>query len=60
MRFPARVNFGNETSLSGSQYHLVFVFLESQDEVRRFNIAKQFKEIPAGVRRSREYTFVRK
>lgn len=58
--FSARVNFGNDTSISGSKYHLMFVFLETQDELRRFQIAKQFKEIPAGVRRSRKYTFVRR
>ena len=37
--FAARVNFGNEHSISGSVYHLVFVFLDSPDEVRRFRIA---------------------
>lgn len=58
--FAARVNFGNERSIRGSVYHLVFVFLDSPDEVRRFRIAKQFKELPEGVRRSRQYTFTRK
>ena len=58
--FAARVNFGNEQSISGSVYHLVFVFLDSPDEVRRFRIAKQFKELPKGIRHSREYTFVRR
>lgn len=57
--FAARVNFGNENSISGSAYRMVFVFLDSPEEVRRFRIAKQFKEIPEGVRRSREYRFVR-
>ncbi|MEZ6031630.1 MAG: hypothetical protein R3C17_00880 [Planctomycetaceae bacterium] len=57
--FAARVNFGNEYSLSGSEYSLVIVFLDSPDEVRRFRIAKQFKEIPEGVRRSREFHYIR-
>lgn len=58
--FASRVNFGNDSSLPGSVYHLVIVFLDSADEARRFRIAKQFKELPEGLRRSREYTFVRK
>ena len=58
--FAARVNFGNEHSIRGSVYHLIFVFLDSPDEVRRFRIAKQFKDLPEGIRRSREYTFTRK
>lgn len=58
--FAARVNFGNENSISGSVYHLVIVFLDSPDEVRRFRIAKQFKELPEGIRRTREFTFVRR
>ncbi|MEZ6132116.1 MAG: hypothetical protein R3C59_25935 [Planctomycetaceae bacterium] len=57
--FAARVNFGNNESIPGSVYHLVIVFLDSPDEVRRFRIAKQFKDLPEGVRHSREYTFVR-
>ena len=57
--FTARVNFGNEDSIAGSAYRLVFVFLDSPDEVRRFRIAKQFNELPEGVRRSREYLFIR-
>jgi len=57
--FAARVNFGNEYSISGSVYHLVFVFLDSPDEVRRFRIAKQFKKLPEGIRHTREFTFVR-
>jgi hypothetical protein len=57
--FSARVNFGNEHSIAGTQYHLVFVFLDSADEVRRFRIAKQFEEIPKGVRRSREFLYIR-
>jgi len=58
--FAARVNFGNEESLPGSVYHLVIVFLDSPDEVRRFRIAKRFKELPEGTRRTREFTFVRR
>lgn len=58
--FAARVNFGNEHSIRGSVYHLIFVFLDSPDEVRRFRIAKQFKDLPEGIRRSRQYTFTRK
>lgn len=58
--FASRVNFGNDSSLPGSVYHLVIVFLDSADEARRFRIAKQFKDLPEGLRRSREYTFVRK
>ncbi|MBL8819735.1 MAG: hypothetical protein JNL58_27165 [Planctomyces sp.] len=57
--FAARINFGNEYSVSGTAYTLVVVFLDSQDEVRRFRIAKQFKEIPTGVRRSREFHYIR-
>jgi len=57
--FAARVNFGNEYSIQGTLYHMVFVFLDSPDEVRRFRIAKQFKEIPAGIRRSKEFDFIR-
>jgi hypothetical protein len=57
--FAARVNFGNEYSLSGSAYRMVIVFLDSPDEVRRFRIAKQFREIPEGVRRSREFHYIR-
>lgn len=58
--FASRVNFGNDHSLPGSVYHLVIVFLDSADEARRFRIAKQFKDLPEGLRRSREFTFVRK
>ena len=58
--FASRVNFGNDNSIPGSVYHLTIVFLDSADEARRFRIAKQFKEIPEGLRRSREFTFVRK
>lgn len=58
--FAARVNFGNRNSLSGSAYKMVIVFLDSPEEVRRFRIAKQFDEIPKGLRRSREFDFVRK
>ncbi len=58
--FAARVNFGNADSIPGSVYHLVIVFLDSPDEVRRFRIAKQFKELPEGIRRTREFTFVRR
>lgn len=57
--FAARVNFGNENSIPGSVYHMVIMFLDSPDEVRRFRIAKQFEKLPEGVRRSREFTFVR-
>ena len=57
--FAAKVNFGNDDSIPGSVYHMVIVFLDSADEVRRFRIAKQFKELPEGTRRSREFTFVR-
>ena len=57
--FAARVNFGNEYSLSGSTFSMVIVFLDSPDEVRRFRIAKQFKDIPEGVRRSREFHYIR-
>ena len=57
--FAARVNFGNEYSIRGTIYHMVIVFLDSPDEVRRFRIAKQFEEIPRGVRRSREFNFIR-
>ena len=57
--FAARVNFGNEYSLSGSSFDMVIVFLDSPDEVRRFRIAKQFKEIPKGVRHSREFHYIR-
>lgn len=56
--FSARINFGNTESLSGGKYRLVFVFLDTRDEIQRFRIAKQFKEIPKGVRRSREYHHV--
>lgn len=58
--FAARVNFGNENSIPGSVYHMVFVFLDSADEVRRFRIAKRFKELPDGTRRSRKFTFTRR
>jgi hypothetical protein len=58
--FGARVNFGNEYTVHGSAYRMVIVFLDSPDEVRRFRIAKQFKQIPAGVRRSREFHYIRK
>ncbi|MEZ6122735.1 MAG: hypothetical protein R3C49_06100 [Planctomycetaceae bacterium] len=57
--FAARVNFGNDDSIPGSVYHLVIVFLDSADEVRRFRIAKQFRELPEGTRQSRVFTFVR-
>lgn len=57
--FTARVNFGNEHSLSGGSYSMIFVFLDSAEEVRRFRIAKQFKELPEGTRRSREFHYVR-
>ncbi len=57
--FAARVNFAIEYSLSGSAFDMVIVFLDSADEVRRFRIAKQFKEIPKGVRHSREFHYIR-
>lgn len=57
--FAARVNFGNEYTLSGSAFDMVIVFLDSPDEVRRFRIAKQFKELPKGVRHSREFHYIR-
>lgn len=57
--FAARVNFGNEYTLSGSAFSMVIVFLDSPDEVRRFRIAKQFKDIPEGVRHSREFHYIR-
>ncbi|MEJ7591880.1 MAG: hypothetical protein WKF77_10050 [Planctomycetaceae bacterium] len=57
--FAARVNFGNEYTLSGSAFSLVIVFLDSPDEVRRFRIAKQFKDIPEGVRHSRDFHYIR-
>lgn len=57
--FAARVNFGNESSLPGSVYHMVIVFLDSADEAHRFRIAKRFKDLPEGSRHSREFTFVR-
>lgn len=57
--FAARANFGNENSIPGSVYHMVIVFLDSPDEVRRFRIAKRFKDLPEGSRHSREFTFVR-
>ena len=57
--FAARVNFGNEFTLSGSAFSMVIVFLDSPDEVRRFRIAKQFKDIPEGVRHSREFHYIR-
>ncbi|MCA9084187.1 MAG: hypothetical protein KDA81_09040 [Planctomycetaceae bacterium] len=57
--FAARVNFGNEESIPGSVYHLVFVFLDSADEMRRFRISRQFKTLPDGLRKSREFTFIR-
>ena len=57
--FAARVNFGNEYSVSGSAFSMVIVFLDSPDEVRRFRIAKQFKDIPEGVRHSREFHYIR-
>ncbi len=57
--FAARVNFGNEYSISGSAFDMVIVFLDSPDEVRRFRIAKQFKEIPQGVRHSRAFRYIR-
>jgi len=58
--FSGRVNFGNEHSVGGSVYHMVIVFLDSPDEMRRFRIAKQFKELPEGIRRSRRFTYVRR
>lgn len=38
---------------------MVIVFLDSPDEVRRFQIAKQFKDIPEGTRRSRGFHYIR-
>jgi hypothetical protein len=57
--FAARVNFGNTRSLSGTSYRLVVVFLDSQDEMMRFRLARQFKELPEGLRRSREFRYTR-
>lgn len=58
--FSGRVNFGNEHSVTGSVYHMVIVFLDSPDEMRRFRIAKQFRELPEGIRHSRRFTYVRR
>lgn len=57
--FAARVNFGNTKSLPGTSYTLVFVFLDTQPEMHRFQLARQFKDLPEGLRRSREFRFVR-
>ncbi|MCA9050885.1 MAG: hypothetical protein KDA89_19240 [Planctomycetaceae bacterium] len=57
--FAAKVSFGNEESVPGITYRLVVVFLDSADEMRRFRISRQFKTLPEGLRRSREFTFVR-
>lgn len=57
--FAGRVNFGNQHSVPGTEYRMVVVFLDTPDEVTRFRLAKQFKEIPNGIRRSREFQYVR-
>jgi hypothetical protein len=56
----ARVNFGNEDSLSGDQFQLAFLLLDSQHEAVRFQTARQFKELPEGIRRSQVFRYVRR
>lgn len=54
----AKVHFGNDESFSGSSFRLVILLLDSEEEAVRFRTARQFKEIPRGIKRSREFRYV--
>lgn len=55
----ARVNFGNNDTISGHGFEVVVLLLDSSAEAVRFRTAREFKEIPPGVRRSRLFQYVR-
>jgi hypothetical protein len=55
----ARAHFGNEQSVRGSSFRMVILLLGTPEEAVRFQTARQFKEIPRGIRRSKEFRFVR-
>jgi hypothetical protein len=55
----ARAHFGNERSFRGSSFRMVILLLDTPEEAVRFQTARQFKEIPRGIRRSKEFKFVR-
>jgi hypothetical protein len=55
----ARVNFGNNDTISGHGFEVVVLLLDSSAEAVRFRTAREFKEIPPGVRRSRLLQYVR-
>ena len=55
----ARVHFGNNDTFVGSPYVLTILMLDSAEEAVRFRAARQFKELPKGIRRSQVFHFVR-
>lgn len=55
----ARVNFGNEESLSGHRFELVVLLLDSSAEAVRFRTAREFKQLPKGTRHSKIFRYVR-
>jgi hypothetical protein len=55
-----RVHFGNQQSVAASHFRLVVLFLDTSEEAVRFRSAREFKEIPKGIRRSKEFRFIRK
>jgi hypothetical protein len=55
-----RVHFGNQQSVAASQFLLVVLFLDTSEEAIRFRSAREFSEIPKGIRRSKEFRFIRK
>jgi hypothetical protein len=55
-----RVHFGNQQSAAGSPFRLVVLFLDTPEEAVRFRLAREFKEIPGGIRRTKEFRFIRR
>lgn len=55
----ARAHFGNNDSFPGSPYALTILMLDSAEEAVRFRAARQFKELPKGIPRSKVFHFVR-
>ena len=55
----ARVNFGNVETISAHGFEMVVLLLENSAQSVRFRTAREFKTIPAGVRRSQIFRYVR-
>jgi len=56
----AKVSFGNEQTVSGHEFEVVILLLDSSAESVRFRTARKFKKLPEGVQRSVVYRYVRR